>query len=190
MGIDVDYLDDSLLLIPTTQFRRRDLTKPFALERTFDLVLCLEVAEHLPESSAEHLIASLVASGEVILFSAAIPGQGGTHHVNEQWPPYWRALFNSYGYELFDCFRPVIWDNEDVQIHYRQNMFLFVNRNSQATGPALARLKINRTAAPISVVHPELWKSAHLNAKPTIGNLLRELPSACVRSIRARLRID
>jgi 2-polyprenyl-3-methyl-5-hydroxy-6-metoxy-1,4-benzoquinol methylase len=50
-GIDGDYVDRALLEIPEERFLPHDLTKPVRLERRFDLVLCLEVAEHLPADS-------------------------------------------------------------------------------------------------------------------------------------------
>jgi 2-polyprenyl-3-methyl-5-hydroxy-6-metoxy-1,4-benzoquinol methylase len=104
-GIDGDYVDRTLLQIPQERFLPHDLTTPIHLERSFDLVLCLEVAEHLPADSALRLIDSLVSLGPVILFSAAIPYQGGTNHVNEQWPEYWARHFSAKGYVPVDCVR-------------------------------------------------------------------------------------
>src|SRR6266566_4538069 len=98
LGIDGDYIDRSLLAIPDVQFLPLDITQPISLSRTFDLALCLEVAEHLEAKFADRLIASLVRLAPVILFSAAIPKQGGFHHVNEQWPDYWAAFFEKHGY--------------------------------------------------------------------------------------------
>ena len=66
-----------------------DLNQPFTLDRTSDLVVCLEVAEHVPPLSAGDFIASLTRLASIILFSAAIPYQGGDGHLNEQWPEYW-----------------------------------------------------------------------------------------------------
>src|ERR671925_1539421 len=84
LGLDGDYVDRAMLQIPSAQFTPVDLTRPFRLPRTFDAALSLEVAEHLPESSAVDFVESLASLSNVILFSAAIPGQMGEHHVNEQ----------------------------------------------------------------------------------------------------------
>jgi 2-polyprenyl-3-methyl-5-hydroxy-6-metoxy-1,4-benzoquinol methylase len=65
------------------------LIQPLDLEKEFDLVVSLEVAEHLPASAADQFVNTLVKHGKKILFSAAIPGQGGQDHLNEQWPDYW-----------------------------------------------------------------------------------------------------
>ena len=113
-------MDRSLLHIPEERFLPHDLTKPIHLERRFDLVLCLEVADHLPADSAPTLMDSLVSLGPVILFSAAIPYQGGTHHLNEQWPLYWARYFDARGYLAVDCVRNQIWQLDDVQWCYAQ----------------------------------------------------------------------
>jgi 2-polyprenyl-3-methyl-5-hydroxy-6-metoxy-1,4-benzoquinol methylase len=85
LGVDY-HLDKRLLQIPESQYLVHDLTMPFRIDRKFDLVISLEVAEHLPIECAETFIDSLVKLGPVILFSAAIPFQGGGSHINEQWP--------------------------------------------------------------------------------------------------------
>src|ERR1700722_15751200 len=93
LGLDGDYVDRASLAIPVERFRATDLAQPFVVERNFDLAVCLEVAEHLPPSRAESLIADLTKVAPLVLFSAAIPHQGGKGHVNEQWQPYWVELF-------------------------------------------------------------------------------------------------
>ena len=88
--------------------------------------MCLEVAEHLPAKSAPDLIQSLVRLAPVILFSAAVPLQGGLHHVNEQWPTYWRELFQEHHFQMLDLIRKEIWKDPRVKSWYRQNIFLLV----------------------------------------------------------------
>ena len=101
------------------------------LDQRFDLALCLEVAEHLPASSAPVLIESLVSAAPVVLFSAAVPEQGGVHHINEQWPSYWEKLFAERGLRKFDVIRPLIWNNCSIQPWYRQNLYLFTSRSNE-----------------------------------------------------------
>jgi 2-polyprenyl-3-methyl-5-hydroxy-6-metoxy-1,4-benzoquinol methylase len=153
-GIDGDYVERSLLQIPQERFLAHDLTKPVHLERRFDLVLCLEVAEHLPADSAPTLIDSLVSLGPVILFSAAIPYQGGINHVNEQWPEYWARHFAARGYAAVDCVRRQIWQLDDVQWYYAQNILLFVERGCLKSNSFLRREAENTPATPMSLVHP------------------------------------
>jgi SAM-dependent methyltransferase len=186
LGVDVDYIDGAQRLIAEHQFMSIDLTKQFHIHRSFDLVVCLEVAEHLPESSAEDFVTGLVSLGKIILFSAAIPGQGGTHHVNEQWPTYWKSLFEKHNYQLIDCFRPALWNNDLVQIHYRQNMFVYAAAEVIERRPTLIGARDGGVGHPVSVVHPALWE-AHLKSRPTVGGLFRALPGAIHRSLRKRV---
>src|SRR5262249_19742748 len=93
LGIDGNYVDRSRLLIPHDRFVGGDVTRPLNISERFDVVLSVEVAEHVPADRAGDYLDNLTSLGDVIVFSAAIPNQGGISHVNEQWPDYWRALF-------------------------------------------------------------------------------------------------
>jgi hypothetical protein len=129
LGIDGPYIESSRMLIPQRCFRAADLSKPFRFPERFDVAVSLEVAEHLPESSANHFVESLCQLAPFILFSAAVPGQRGVNHVNLQWPEYWRQLFAKYGFQMFDPFRSVLWHDERVAPWYRQNLFLLVRHD-------------------------------------------------------------
>ena len=71
-GVDGPWVDESTLRIPPDRFLAADLTQPLRLDEHFDLVVSLEVGEHLPADAADTFIDSLVALGPVILFSAAV----------------------------------------------------------------------------------------------------------------------
>src|SRR3981081_11169 len=90
-GIDGDWAPRDRLQLTGGQVAHHDPSQPLDLGRRFDLAICLEVAEHLPAASADALVALLTRHAPVVLFSAAIPGQGGTGHVNEQRPVYREA---------------------------------------------------------------------------------------------------
>ena len=114
-------------------------TRPLALGRSFDLAVALEIAEHLPDSAAECFVESLTGLAPAVLFSAAIPGQGGTGHLNERWPEYWSRLFAAAGFDPIDALRPRIWHDERVEVWYAQNTFLYVARGAQGNFPGLQR---------------------------------------------------
>lgn len=156
-GIDGSYVDRSMLHIPQENFTMIDINKPFTLDRTFDLAVCLEVAEHLEPENASDFIESLTRLAPVILFSAAIPLQGGTHHVNEQWPDYWVRLFKDRGFVPVDAIRKRIWSNTDVKVWYRQNTMLFCIEQVVATNILLDKEFCNTSQIMLTIVHPEQY---------------------------------
>jgi SAM-dependent methyltransferase len=147
IGIDGVPIDPDELLFPDTQFQVIDLNQRVDLNRQFDLVLCLETAEHLAPESAATLVASLARHGSTILFSAAAPDQPGVGHINCHWPRYWQALFNANGFLCTDSVRWRIWENEQIESWYRQNMILAVRDIAAGTEPRIA-----------PVVHPAVLK--------------------------------
>ncbi|WP_028402619.1 class I SAM-dependent methyltransferase [Ectobacillus panaciterrae] len=128
-GIDGPYINKNLLRIPEDKFMKMDLTNPVTADRSYDLVLCLEVAECLPYEGSKRFIDYLVQLGPVILFSAAIPYQGGIGHINEQWAEFWARYFLIYGYEPVDYIREKVWNNPRVDWWYAQNMILYVRED-------------------------------------------------------------
>ena len=79
IGLDGPYAEDKLI-IPGDNFNSIDLEKPIHLERKFDIAISLEVAEHLSIDRADSFINDMCKLSDIILFSAAIPYQGGTGH--------------------------------------------------------------------------------------------------------------
>src|ERR1700741_2467713 len=97
-GIDGGHVDTTRLLIPPGNFKVADLAHPFAIERRFDIAQSLEVAEHLPAEAGPSFVKSLCKLADIVLFSAARPGQGGERHINERAPSYWAGQFALNGY--------------------------------------------------------------------------------------------
>lgn len=113
-------------LLKTNNYINHDLREPLKLPRKYDLALCLEVAEHLPEESANTLIQTLTEASDIILFSAAIPNQGGLNHFNEQWQSYWVEKFETRGFGVYygKYLREELYDNDKVDLWYRNNLML------------------------------------------------------------------
>jgi hypothetical protein len=128
IAVDGEYVRGDQLVIPPDKFVPHDLSTRLALGRRFDLVQSLEVAEHIAPENAAVFVDNLVRHGDVILFSAAVPHQGGEHHVNEQPPQYWRELFAAHGYEVFDWIRPRLAGQRQVKGWYRFNTFIYANK--------------------------------------------------------------
>jgi SAM-dependent methyltransferase len=187
LGVDGPWVDQEQLLIPRDAFVAADLTQPI-LDRRFDVVVCLEVAEHLPAGSGPPLIAQLCRLADTVVFSAAIPQQGGTGHLNERWPEYWEARFAEQEFTLIDCIRLRFWQSSDVEPWYLQNMFLYVSGRRLATDPSLAALIKEPTKMPLRVVHPELWRRSH-DRQLRLGEVAALAPSAIRASARRALSI-
>jgi SAM-dependent methyltransferase len=156
LGVDGDHVKKEWLEIPDDRFLSFDLKTSFRIDRQFDLVISLEVAEHLPPECAGMFVDTLVGLGPVILFSAAIPLQGGTHHINEQWPDHWADLFKSRGYIPADVIRKRVWQNPDLDFWYAQNSLIFVQRASLKRYPALRNEIARAGEASLSLVHPRM----------------------------------
>lgn len=131
-GVDGLAMQASQVHVPLERILVRDLGGAWDLGRTFDAVLCLEVAEHLPEPAAAGLIDALTRHSDRVYFSAANPWQQGQNHVHCRWPAYWQNLFNRQGYVCRDEVRWRIWDLRAVEPWYRQNLFLAVRDPKQA----------------------------------------------------------
>lgn len=154
-GFDGDWVRPEKLVIPAANFASANLAGGVTAGRTFDLAVSLEVAEHLPESSADGFVRSLTALAPVVLFSAAIPGQGGTGHINEQWPGYWAVKFEDRGYIAVDCIRPRVWTDQRVAWWYAQNAVVYVRRSELSRFAGLAEWAGRQPAgSPLPLVHP------------------------------------
>ncbi len=153
VGMDGAWVSDVLTNHQKIEFRQVDfsLEIPTITER-FDLCISLEVAEHLPINMAPQFITFLSNSANIVAFGAAIKGQGGENHINEQPQSFWVDLFAVNGFECFDVFRPLLWHNADVEWWYRQNMFLFIRKGSHGIDTE----QLLRRCTPIlDIVHPE-----------------------------------
>lgn len=186
IGIDGPHVAADTLEIPAETFIATDLTEPFDLGRRFDLAVSLEVGEHLDPEVAPAFVRSLVAHAPAVLFSAAIPLQGGPGHVNEAWQSEWANRFAAHGYSAIDAVRPVVWRDERVAYWYAQNTLLYVDETT--------RRSLDREAdgdAPFDIVHPEMFTRARTfkpkAPEPSLSHVLKELPRAARRAAARRL---
>ncbi len=178
-GVDGAYVDRGKLLFAPERFCAHDLAQPFDLGRSFSVVQCLEVAEHLPASGAEALIDSLTRHGETIVFSAAPPGQGGHEHVNERSYDYWRMLFARRGYLALDFLRPRIVSDPEIDRWYRYNTLLYASRERVARLSAVLQASVLPESRPV----PDLAPLSYRIRK----QLVRRMPVALMTAI-ARIK--
>ena len=186
LGLDGDWIDESLLNIAREDFRRVRLDEPIDVAESFDLSMSLEVAEHLPPARAPGFVAELCRMAPVVLFSAAIPRQGGVNHVNEQWPSYWADLFTANGYRTIDVLRLAIWDDPEVTWWYKQNLLLFANDDALAANPRLDAARADSPETPLALVHPDKFMMMAREARPSFSRWLRKAPNAIRASLAKR----
>lgn len=153
-GVDGPWVEQDLLVIPTDRFLRANLGEPVNLPRRYDLAISLEVAEHLPCERAEGFVTMLTGFADQVLFSAAIPKQGGGRHINERWQSWWVELFAARGYDVHDFIRARIWNDEQMPYWYRQNTLFFSRRGLALPGMPAA----GGASMPLDVVHPVLFE--------------------------------
>jgi len=155
-GLDGPWVDQNLLEIPEQDFHRVNFEKRIDLDKKYDLAMSLEVAEHLSHETTSCFVDSLVNASNFILFSAAIPLQGGRGHINEQWPDYWADLFNARGFVCLDFVRRAIWNDDQILPWYRQNILVFVKKE-QMQKVKIPGLDLCNNHSPISLVHPAIY---------------------------------
>ena len=161
IGVDGHHIDKRHLLIDPGDFHSADLTSPIDLGRQFDMVQSLEVAEHLPAAKAEQFVDTLTGHGRSVLFSAAVPGQGGENHLNEQPLGYWRAIFRGRGYVAVDFLRPLIHDDPIIPRWYQCNMILYVQNDAIASLPDAIRSCRVPDAKPLEDYWPLSYRLRH-----------------------------
>ncbi len=179
VSIDGEYAASNFSSLIETRdnvsFYPRNLNQKNSLEfdREFDLAISLEVAEHLDSERAESFVSELTKLAPIVVFSAALPYQGGTGHVNENWLEYWIDLFEQRGFYCYDYLRKKLWHNVDVEWWYKQNMLLFSNEAGlERIGEAMKMAEV-KSGDIVSVIHPEmyLWAVHRANSelKRTLG---------------------
>ena len=175
IGVDGDYVDRSLLLVEPSQFLARNIAAPFDIARQFDLVMCLEVGEHIPTAASATLVDNIVRHGRHVLFSAAVPGQGGEDHINEQPYGFWRDLFAKRGYRLFDFVRPLIRNDRRIEPWYRYNVLFFCRDDAiAALPPAVIATRVDDDAR-VSDESPVAYRLRKV--------VMRSLPSRLVSGL-------
>ncbi|BDU52026.1 methyltransferase domain-containing protein [Limnohabitans sp. INBF002] len=154
LGFDGAYVNKNQLQIDESEFFSVDLLQDTPDVHKADLALCMEVAEHLPASRADAIVKFLCASADVVLFGAAIPGQGGAHHINEQWQSYWVEKFSNKGFSHSIKIRDEFWNDQNVAVWYKQNSLVFIN---SSRADLLEKFEVQTSQGIIDVVHPDLY---------------------------------
>ncbi len=180
LGIDGDHVTRERLMIATEDFLATNLSQPFDPGRTFDLAISLEVGEHITHSNVRNFVHSIANLAPIVLFSAAVPCQGGVNHVNEQWPEYWQSLFAEVGFVMSDPIRKqkAVWGEPRVCYWYRQNMFLLVSRGRLETDARMKELVEQNPLSDLLLLHHSV-----ADRLSGVSPFLRRLPKTIKRRI-------
>lgn len=126
-GVDARGVENSRLAIEKSghadRIVRANLNDPVDLGRRFDLVWSYEVVEHIHPRYVDTLLDTFARHGDVVVLSAARPGQGGQGHFNEQPPSYWIEQFARKGYRLDEEATAALHREDD---EFAENMLAFV----------------------------------------------------------------
>lgn len=191
VGVEGPWVKSDDLQSTRIELVTHDLERPIPALGRFELAMSVEVAEHISHARADGLVAELCGLAPVVLFGAAVPGQGGVHHINEEWQSTWAGRFRTHGFHAFDLLRAPFWSNANIPVHYRQNTLLYVHADHVARLEA-AHGRALPTPWILDIVHPEV-QLANVDAlthPPTLRQSLRAalgIPAAALRSLQARL---
>lgn len=186
LGIDGDWVKPGMLVSNSIEFKPMELEKPIRLSETFDLAISCEVGEHLSEARADGFVADLCAASPRVLFGAAIPSQGGSAHINEQWQSYWANKFIANGYTPIDIVRPQVAKYGDVLPWYKNNILLYV-RNEEAAELYKSLVIENKYKLFLTdLVIPDMYDSLGLKKSIAVAS---EIPGKVLHSLKWRLKI-
>jgi SAM-dependent methyltransferase len=129
-GVGYEYSAAALALCRqrALDVRRLDIERDPMPSGRADVVISTEVAEHLPESCADRFVDLLTGLADNVVLTAALPGQGGTDHVNEQPNEYWIAKFAGRGLFLDEMITSLwrrTWPERGVIANLSTNVLVF-----------------------------------------------------------------
>lgn len=178
VGLDGDYVPRQYLQIEDNSFIPSNLEtysadtileKMFGGGYKFTLAISLEVAEHISRKNAKRFINNLCKLSDVVLFSAAVPGQGGDGHVNEQRLSYWVNLFEENGYQLYDVIRADIWNDAKIPVWYRNNIVIFCNKEMGEI------VDVTHSSAIVDLIHPDLFENKNMSLRYLLKEKIRRI---------------
>jgi len=194
-GIDGPWVERSQLKMNPSDFFTYDFAKaspPYAVDtgqRKYDLVISTEFLEHLDARMAAELVAFMCRLSDVVIVSAAAPGQGGTHHVNEQWPAYWADLFKANGFVACDVLRPIVWNWPDLRYWYAQNMIAYFRQAVPAHVQKIAeRNAVAAVNSPFPLLHPDILVKKNDPSTFSVRELLLAIAAKFSRFISGKRR--
>ena len=157
LGVDANEMDEKYLYIPRKNLKIIDFEKQTVkLEKKFDMAMSLECLEHISNMREDVAFKTLTNAADFVLFSAAIPYQVGTNHINNHKLIYWVDKFKKEGFSCFDIVRPELLKNSiDVGPWYIQNVLVFARGGKKEV---LEKKGAKAVDKPVMFYHSEMLR--------------------------------
>lgn len=162
------------------QFIPCNLDKEIPENLSADLLICTEVLEHITKKRSLQVLDFITSCSDIIIFSAAIPRQGGLGHINEQRHEFWIKEFKKREFDYADLFKTKIINDESIFYWLRQNIFIFF-KNQPANSPLKNAKWLGENF--------EIVSDYILTKKYGFSELVKLLPKAFYHSIKKRLNL-
>ena len=148
-GVEVNGIEGAknaipFMLIDPAKILIHDLRNPLEDDYSVDLVMSIEVAEHIEPEYADTYVDTLTKhDADYIIMTAAPPGQGGVGHWNLQPKSYWVNKFNDKGYTRFDSFEDKIieWAKEARETKTTNPDYLWMTTEGDSTGQPAGQVR-------------------------------------------------
>lgn len=127
LGIEGDWVANKVIIKNGIIIKTQDLENKLQIKKKYDLAISMEVAEHLTPKRADSFVRDLCRCSDIVLFSAAVPGQMGVNHLNEKPISFWAKLFLKQNFIPVDLIRPLIYGTLNIKIWYRRNSILYIS---------------------------------------------------------------
>lgn len=182
LGLDGDWVKPDMLVVPPDRFQAANIAEGnWGAPRNFDLAISMEVLEHIPDEAGRIAVDRLRDIAPIVVVSAAIPGQGGRNHINEQWQSYWARIFAEGGYVASDILRRKFLARPEVPYYYSQNALVYGRTETlKSLGFPITPLE------ELDIVHPELLAKHRRKMKRRDGRGTRIL--SWLKRFRNRLK--
>lgn len=157
LGVDANQMPENMLYISRKNLHVVDFeNSSFNVDKKYDLAQSLECLEHISPQNEDKILSILYKASDLVLFSAAIPMQVGTNHINCHKLQYWVDKFKDKGYKCYDIIRPeCIKKNIKIGSWYMQNILVFAKDEKAQILEEKGAIPIEK---PVLFYHSEILK--------------------------------
>jgi len=170
--VDGDWVKDLSTEVDKDSYVFADLNEPFSDTKRYDLAASIEVAEHLKPARSRGFVSDLCGLSNIVLFSAGVPGQGGSGHINLKFQDAWARIFAQEGYSCYDPLRRPMAAKEGVYKWFIQNTLLFVKDGTKISAKLSAQKIVPKAAAMVTKGH---YQKRVISLKRKIARLRGEI---------------